>query len=206
MSDPVVANIIKSGAVLWYAAVGTAIPDETTVAFGAAWSGVWARVGYTKEPLALAYESEEMDITVDEVLAPVARRRTGEGATLETVLAELTAAYLQLAASDQDDVTETAAASEQKAYEETGLGGQPVLQEYAWGFEGMYIISDGTLEPIRVFVHKGTAMLNGPLEFSKKSDDYTGVSIQIKALADTTQDQGQELLLFQRMTAEASGE
>ena len=48
------------------------------------------------------------------------------------------------------------------------------------------------------------AMLNGALEFSQKSDDYVGVPIQIKALADTTQTAGEKLVLFQRVTAEAT--
>jgi hypothetical protein len=204
MSTPAVANIIKSGAVLWKAPTGESNPDETSVAYGASWGGNWERLGYTKEPLTLAYESEEFDIEVDEVLAAVKRVRTGEGLTLETVLAELTAEYLQEAASDQDTVSETAQGASQKPYEETGLGGEPLLSEYKWGFEGLFVNASGDEEPVRVFIHKATATLNGELEFSQKSDDYTGVPIQIKALADTTQSAGQELMLFQRVTGETS--
>ena len=53
MATPVVANILKTGAVLWNVPTGETVPDETSVAVGAAWGGNWARVGYTKEPLAL---------------------------------------------------------------------------------------------------------------------------------------------------------
>lgn len=202
MSNPSVTNVIHTGAILWYAPTGEAKPDETTVDFGDAWGGNWARVGYTKAPLTFAYESEEADINTEEELAPIKRFRTSENLTIETTLAELTAAYLQLAAANQDTVTETAAGASQDGYEETGLGGDAVMTEKAFGFECRFIESDGTEQPIRLFVHKATAMINGALEFSQKSDDYPGVPIQIKALTDTTQSAGQKLALFQRVTAE----
>ena len=202
MSNPVVTNLIKTGAVVWVAPVAEANPDETTVDFGDAWGGNWARVGYTKEQLALAYESEEFDLAVEEVLAPVKRFRIGEGLTLETILAEVTAEYLQLAAGNQTTVSTTGAGAGQYGYEETGLGGVVALTEKKWGFEGLLVDSAGADQPIRVFVHKATAMLNGALEFSKKSSDYPGIPIQLKALADTSQSVGKELLVWQRVTAE----
>jgi len=202
MGTPSVTNLVKTGAVLWEAPVGESKPDATTVDFGDSWGGNWERAGYTKAPFTAAYESEEADITVEEVLAAVKRFRIGESLVCETVLAELTAEYLQLAASNQDTVSEVAAGASQDGYEETGLGGEVVLTERAWGVEGMFIESDGTEQPIRIFIHKGTAVLNGALEFSKKGDDYPGIPIQIKALADTSQSRGQELMLWQRVTAE----
>jgi hypothetical protein len=204
MSNPVVANVIKSGARLYVAPTGESNPDETSVAYGAAWGGNWARVGYTKAPLVMAYTSEEFDVEVEEELGPIKRRRVRETMTLETVLAELTAAYLQIAASDQDSVSETPAGGAQKAYEETGLGGEAILTEKKWGFEGLFITSGGDEEPIRLFVHIGTAMVNGNLEFSQKTTDYTGIPIQIKALADTSQSEGQKFCLFQRVTSETT--
>lgn len=204
MGTPVVANIVKSGAWLYNAPIAEANPDETTVDYGADWGGNWVRVGFTKAPLSAAYDSEEFDIEVEEELAAVKRKRVKESGTWETVLAELTAEYLQLAASNQDAVSETAAAAAQKGYEETGLGGEPELTEKKWGIEGLFINASGDLEPIRIFMHKGTARLNGPLEFSQKTTDYVGISIQIKALADTTQSAGRKLWIFQRVVAEAS--
>ena len=202
MATPAVVNITHTGAVLWYAPVGEANPDETTVAYGGSWGGNWARVGYTKAPLTLAYESEESDVTVEEELAPVKRFRIGENLIVETVLAELTLTYLELAGADQDTVTTTAAAAGQDAYEAAGLGGDAVMTEKKWGFEWRHIESDGTAQPARCFIHKGTAMINGALEFSQKADDYPGTPIQIKALTDTTQSAGQKLCLFERVTGE----
>lgn len=207
MATPTVANVLKSGASIWYAATGTAEPDETTVAYGAAWGGTWAQVGFTKEPLVFAYEDEHYDIEVQEHLAPIKRVRTKENLTVETVLAELTASYLLLANARDitTGVATTAAGAAQKGFEEAGLGGVAELEEMAWGFEGQFIDSTGVSQPVRVFIHKGTAKLNGNLEFSKKTDDYVGIPIQIKALADTTQDPGEELCIFQRVTAPITG-
>jgi len=203
MGTPVVANIIKSGAWLYSAPVGEANPDETSVIYGAAWAGNWERVGFTKAPLTALYDSEEFDVEVEEELAPVKRWRIKETGVWETILAELTAEYLQLAASNQDTVSETAAAGGQKAYEETGLGGEVVLTEKKWGIEGLFLNANGDEEPIRIFMHKGTGRLNGPLEFSQKTTDYVGTNLQIKALTDTTQSAGQKLWMFQRVTAES---
>jgi hypothetical protein len=204
VANPVVANLIKSGARVYNAPVGESNPSETSVAYGAAWGGNWVRVGYTKEVLLAIYESEEFDMEVDEELGPVKRRRVKENLRLETTLAELTGEYLQLAAGNQDSVTETPAAGGQTAYEETGIGGVPILTEKKWGFEGLFLSAAGVEFPIRTFIHIATAMLNGNLEFSQKSTDYVGVPIQIKALADTSQSAGQKFWLFQRVTAAAS--
>lgn len=205
MADPVVSQIIKSGAILWYAPVGETIPDETTVAFGGDWGGNWERVGYTKEPLTMAYEDERAVIAVEEHLGPVREFRTSEDLKLETVLAELTGGYLKLAAGgDPDDVVSTPAGAGQVAFEEMFMGDEVAVPEFAWGFEGLYLDASGAEFPLRVFIWKGTAKLNGGLEFSKKSDDYVGAPIQIHALVDPDQDEGERLVQFQRVTAEAS--
>lgn len=202
MANPVVANILKTGAVLWYAPTGETVPDETSVAFGGAWGGNWARVGYTKEPLALIYTDTRHSIKVQEVLGVVREFRIEEDAMLETVLAELTGAYLQLAAGGQGTLASTAAGAGQKAYEQITLGGEEEITEKSWGFEGIYLDASGNDFPVRVFVHKGTAKINGNIEFSKKSDDYVGIPIQIHVLADTSS--SDRMFTFQRVTAAAT--
>lgn len=202
MAVPAVVDITHTGAWLYNAPVGEANPDETTVAYQGAWGGNWVRVGYTKAPLTVAYESEESDVNVEEELPPVKRFRISENLTLETVLAEMTAAYLQLAAANQDSISETAAGAAQDAYESTGLGGDAVMSEKKWGIEWRHIETDGTAQPARLFIHRGTAMINGNLEFSQKADGYPGIPIQIKALSDTAQNAGQKLCLWERVTAE----
>lgn len=204
MGDPVVTNIVHSGAKLYQAPVGEPNPDETTVNFDDPWGGNWARVGYTKAPLTFAYESEEADINVEEELAPVKRKRIRENLTIETTLAELTGEYVQLAASNQDAVTTTAPGAAQKGFEETGLGGKELLTEMKWGFEARAVLADGSEQPVRIFVHIATARLNGNLQFTQKTEDTPGIPIQIKALADTSQAAGQKLCIFQRVTAAAT--
>lgn len=205
MANPVVANIVKSGAVLWYAPFGETKPDETSVAYGAAWGGNWARVGYTKDPLVIVYEDERHRAEVEEELTAVREWRISESVRFETVLAELTAAYLELArGGDPAEVVSTSAGAGQNAYEELKFGGDAVPNEYAYGFEGTYLNSSGVTFAIRVFIHKGVAKLNGEMTFSKRDDDYTGVPIQINALVDTTQSAGQKLVQFQRVTAAAT--
>jgi len=187
---------------MYQAPVGEAFPSETTVVYGAAWGGNWARIGYTKEALTVTYEDERADIHVEEVLAAVKRIRISEAGLMETVLAELTAAYLSFTAGGQGTVSETAAGAAQRAYEQLTLGGQVKLDEVAIGVEGLFISSGGSDFPIRVYMPKCTTVLNGVLEFSKKSDDYTGVPIQAEALADTSNND--RVLVFQRVTAEVT--
>lgn len=206
MANPIVANIIKSGAVLWYAPVDEDPPSTLVPVYGDPWGGEWVRVGFTKAPLTLAYTSTEAEIAVEEELASVKRVRTAEALTVETVLAELTAAYLQLAGSNQTTGGGAAATGAQKAYESAGLGGRAALKEYQWGFEGLHITSGGNDEPIRFLIHKGTAMINGNLEFSQKTDDYSGIPIQIKALAKTDESTGEKLCMYYRFTSEISAE
>lgn len=202
MGTPVVTNILKTGAWVYYAPTGESEPDETSVAYQAAWGGNWARIGYTKEPLTLTYESEEMDIEVEEVLAPVRRHRIKETAMFETMLSETTAAYLQLVGGGQGTVSTTAAGAGQKGYEEITIGNEPLLTEKAWGFEGLYVDTAGVEQPVRVFIYKGTARVNGGLEFSQKTDDYVGIPLQVNALADTSS--SNRLFKFQRVTASAT--
>lgn len=204
MSNPVVAQLIKSGAVLYQGPVGETPPAITTVAYGTAWGGNWIRLGYTKSPLTVAYESTEVDLEVEEVLAALNRLRIGEKMTLETTLAELTAEYIQAAASEALGITTVAAGAGTMGYEQTGLGGEVDLAQHAWGIEGRYVDSSNNVLPIRMIVWKGTGRLNGNLEFSWKTADYTGIPIQIQALADTTQSVGAQLCRIQRATAPAA--
>jgi len=204
VSQPTVADVVKSGAVIWFADVDTTKPTATNTDYNENWPSGWTRLGYTSAPVALAYESTEMDITVEEELAAIDRVRVAEAATIETTIAELTAEYFALAAGGQTIVTRTAQSATVKGNESTGLGGVANIEQQAWGVEGLYLTKNGVNEPIRFFFHKGTAMLNGPMSFSQKDTETTGVTLQIKALADTTQNAGQKLVQFYRVLTELS--
>lgn len=206
MSDPVVANVIVGGATVWYAPEGEAKPDDTTVGYGAAWGGNWKRVGYTKAPVAVAYESSEMEVEVEEVTGPIDRLLTSETGRIETMLAEIAGEYIALA-TGQDPataVTTTAAGASQVGFDEVGIGGTAFLEKFAWGFEGRRPDANGNVLPIRFFVHRATAQMNGTLEFSNKSGNYPGIPLQVKALIDDSQAVGQKLFQIQIMTAPAT--
>lgn len=200
MGNPDVFQIMKSNAILWYAPVGEAEPDETTVAAGASWGGNWARLGATKEPLTMLYEDERADVNIEEVLSPVHRFRISESLMLETVLAELDADYMQLMTGGT--VSTTAAGAGQVGFDDLPVGDEAFLDEYAFGFEGTYVDSNGDELPLRVFIYRANAKLNGELAFSKREDDYTGVPIQIQALSDSTT--LGNLFKFQKVTAVAT--
>lgn len=193
-----VADIFLGPVVIYRAPTGEAVPDETTIAFGEAWGGNWTKLGYTKTPTSMNYETEEFDVLIQESLAPVKRRKTAENLTIETTLAELTAANMAIAVGGT--VVSTVAGAGQRAFDELEVGDEPVLDEYAWGLEGEYMDASGDSFPVRFFVHKGTAKLGGGLEFGK--EDYPGITLQIKALADLTKNEGERLFVMQKVTAE----
>lgn len=198
-----IADLLKSKATIWIAPVGTAQPDETTVAAGAAWGGAWVKLGWTKEPVKMKYETEEMEFMVDQILGPLDRRKINEHVTFETILAEATALNLAYASGGESgDVTSTAAGASQKAFEEIQIGGDPFMEKYAVGFEGILYDSTDTAQPVRVFMTRATLFLNGELEFSQANDDYVGIPCQVKGLADTGN--SNRMFKWQRVTAPAS--
>lgn len=195
MSTPNVFNILKSGAVVWYAPVGEAFPDPAVIGAGDDWAGNWERIGSTKTPTALKYTTDEHSATVDEFLGAVRRFRINEALALETTMAELTADYLALATG----MTASLAGSG-TPYEELVVGDTPCLPELEWGFEGILCGQTGIDTPVRFFIPRGTAKLNGDLTFSQKDNDYTGVPLQVNALADVDDltDPGR-MFVFQRV-------
>jgi hypothetical protein len=202
MADPVMANIIKSGAVMWYAPVGETLPDETDVDAGDAWGGNWVRVGYTNAPVVLTYDDSRMQVQVQEFLGPLNEWRTAETVQMTTTLAELIADYLALLVDGT--VSEVAAGASQKAYEELDVGDQAQVTKYSVGFEGIrYDASDNAL-PVRVFFEVATLEINGAMEWSKRTDSYVNVPILIKGfVADPDAGSGY-VFKFQRVTAPAS--
>lgn len=193
-----VANILMGGARVFYAPVATAAPDDDT-AYGGTWTS-WTEVGFTTTPLAVAMSREEYDIQVQQRIGTVKRRITNEDIILETTLAEVTADNIQLAIGG--DVTDTGAGVGQVGKEELDAGGDFLLDERAWGFEGLYVDSSGTQWPARLFIWKATSTMNGNIEFSKEAE--AGIPLQIKALVDTSKAVGVDKFQFQRVLAAAS--
>lgn len=193
-------NVIVGPAKVWYAPVGTALPDETSVAFDASWGGSWTQLGFTKTPISFNYQTTVFEVEVEQVNGAIKQTKTKEVATIETTLAELTGDNLALATDGT--LTSTAAGAGQKAYERVVGGGDPTISEYAWGFEGEYVDDAGASFPIRFFLYRGSAIMNGALTFAKA--DYPGIPLQVKALNDTSKATGAQIFEFHRVTAAAT--
>ena len=195
-----VTDILVTPATIYYAPVGEALPDESSIDYGEAWGGNWTNLGYTLEPVALSYETETFELEVEQITLPVRRVRTKETVMIETSLAEMTGANLALVVDGT--VTTTAAGVGQVGFDEILAGGSVDLSEYAWGFEGFRVTSANVRLPVRMFLYRGNAVLNGQLTFAKGAG--VGIPIQIKALPDTTQDAGEQILVIHNVTAVAT--
>lgn len=195
-----VTDILITPARVYKAPVGEALPDESSISYDEAWGGNWVDVGYTLTPVTLNYTREVFELMVEQVNGAVKRRVTGEQAIIETTLAESTPTNISYAIGGT--VTTTAAGAGQVAYQELKAGGAFTIGELAWGLEGLYENSAGAQFPIRIFLYKATAILNGPLSFAKAAG--LGVPIQISGLNDTAKTVGQQLISLQRVTAVAT--
>lgn len=195
-----VTDILITPAAVWRSPVGEALPDESSVAYGAAWGGNWVDVGHTLQPVTVAYNREIFDLMVEQVPGPVKRRVTSEQVIIESVLSDVTPDNVQLAIGGS--VTTTAAGSGQVGFQDLDAGGDIALDERQWGLEGLYEDSAGAQFPVRIFVYKATSVLNGPLNFAKAAG--VGVPISITALNDTGKSVGSQLIKFQRVTAAAT--
>lgn len=195
-----VTDILVTPAKIYRAPVATAVPDETSVAYGAAWGGAWVDLGYTLEPVSLSYEAETFKLMVEQLTAPVRSVRQEETVSIETVLAEITGANLGLVLDGT--VTTTAAGAAQTGYDAVEAGGSPAISEYAWGFEGYRLGASNVKLPVRVFVYRGVAVLNGQLTFAKSAG--VGIPLRIEVLPDTEKVAGKQLLLIHNVTAAAS--
>ncbi len=185
MSDPVVANIIKTGAIMWYAPLGEALPSESTVGYGDDWAGNWERVGFTNAPLTLLYEDTRHTTRIEEMIGPIKDWRISEDASFETVLAEIDTDYIGLLV-DQATVA-TAGGPAQKAFDSLAVGGNGLVTQYAVGVEGFRFDTEATpvQQPVRIFFTIASFAPNGPIEFSNVADSYPNVPIKVKGFADT---------------------
>jgi hypothetical protein len=196
-----VSDIIASPAAILYAPSGTAIPDETSVAYAtyASWTS-WTLLGYTSAPATLTMERETEQLSVQQVLAAVREVVTAEALSIKTTLAQFDGALLAILLGGAN--TNTSAGAAQKAYSEVAFGGNPQLTEYAFAIEGYRVDAAGTKQPVRVFIHKGVIKAMGDITFDKAA--MVGIPIEIHALANTSLSDGANLGKIHVVTAPAS--
>lgn len=187
---------------LWRAPVGEANPDETTVAYNAAWGGNWVSMGDFIEGsgVSLSMAEDFTKVYTEQSTAPVTAVRTKREIMITATLAEHSVANLEVLLGATADTT--AAGASQKGYSEIDIGSQSDIDFYKWGVEGFRYDSAGTAQPVRYVFHKGYARLAGDIAFSKS--DPTGIPIEITILADRSQSTGQELGTELTVTAAAT--
>lgn len=188
------SDILVSPARIFYAPVGEAFPDETSVAVGAAWGGNWVDLGYTIDPISVNLATETFDMRVQQSIVPVKKVRTSIDATIETKLAELSGANLTLVTDGTK--TTTAAGASQKGFDSIVVDGEKTdISMYSFGIEGVRVHSTNARLPVRVFIPQGTIETTGAIEFS--SNAGVGIPVKITALADTNGD----VLVIHNVTA-----
>lgn len=89
-------NLIQGPATIYGATFGATEPAAITDAFGVGWTDL----GGTKEGITLNIEQTYSDLTVDQIIDVVDRRRTARMVSIGTSLAEATLANLALAISN----------------------------------------------------------------------------------------------------------
>lgn len=193
-----VSDLFAGPVAVYYSNYATTLPADT-LAVGGAWPAGWTRWGFTKDPLKVAYNFDQLDYMIQEALAAVHRIRSKEELLIECVLAELTPQAMHLAMDGQ--VTTTAPGAGQPGKDEFTVGGDVKLTVRQWGFEGDYIDEDAANFPIRAFVWRATAVTGGQLTFGKT--ETLGLPIKISALEDTTKAKLQRLWKFQKITEPA---
>lgn len=187
---------------LYRAPTGTANPDETTVAFGAAWGGAWVDMGDFLEgsPISISMPETFTEVYTERSTAAKNAVRTRREQTIKATLAEHSVA--NLATVLQGTATATAAGASQKGYSDIPFGSQSETTFYKWGVEATRKDSAGTQQPVRWFLHKGYLKLAGDTAYAKQNP--TGVPIEIKILADGSQAAGSEMGTLQIVTAAAT--
>lgn len=194
-----IADILHGPVAIKYAPVGTALPADS-VAFGGVWPTGWLDFGYTQAPLTLNYTFDELDIEVEQELAPLDRIRIKETVELSSVLAELTAKNVGVMMNGI--VTLTDAGAKQVGKEEVEVGGDRNLNKYAFAFEGLYIDSTGNKFPRRFFLYRGTCRVDGEIASGKEAN--ANLPFTIKGLVDTSKSSGKNLFKWQTVKAAAT--
>ncbi len=196
------ADILIGPGRLFQAPLAEANPDETTVAYGAAWGGSWVTMGdfLEGEGVALSIEEEFTKVYTEQSTAPKNAVRTRREAVLSVSLAEHSVTNMALILDGT--ATTTAAGAGQKAFSDIPFGTNSDVDFYKWGIEGLRKDTADNNQAVRYFFHKGFIGLSGDLDFAKQNP--TGVPIEITILGDGSQTAGEEIGTLQIITANAT--
>lgn len=201
---PKVSELMMSGATIYRAPIGTTVPAKT-LGYGEAWPVGWENVGLTSTPALLAYDFETESARVQQALADVARSKAGEGARLETLLAQVKNANAHEIAAGGGKVTSNAIPGVgTPAYSQFDIGGVSCMDVYMWGLEGKHCDEEtGDLLPVRAFIWRGTVMEGYELTFDLRA--YAeGLALMVGALEDIDRPLDERLYQWYVITAPAT--
>lgn len=188
---------------LYRAPLAEANPDESTVAYDAAWGGNWANMGEFLEgsPIVLSINEEFTDVYTEQSTSAKNSVRTRRTVMIKGTLAEHSVANMAVMLQATAENT-AAAGGGQKGFSEIPFGDGADVTFYKWGIEATRKDSNGTQQPVRWFLNKGRIRLAGDLNYAKQNP--TGVPFEILILGDSTQSDGEELGVLQIVTAAAT--
>lgn len=188
---------------LYRAPLATANPDESTVAFGAAWGGSWTDMGDLIEgsPVTLSMPEEFTKVYTEQSTSAKNAVRTRREPMIKCSLAEHSIANMAIVLQGTAETT-AAAGGGQKGFSEIPFGDQSEVDFYKWGIEAFRKDSSDNIHPVRWFFHKGYIRMSGDTAYAKRTP--TGVPVEITILGDGSQTAGEELGILQIVTAQAT--
>lgn len=196
-------DVILGPGRLYRAPVATANPDESTVAWGAAWGGSWTDMGDFPEgsPITIVMNEEVYKVYSEQSTVAQAVTRTRRECTIKGALLELSVANMAIALQGTAETT-AAAGGGQKGYSEIPFGAQTDVTLYKWGIEALRVDSNNANQPKRWFFHKGFFQMKGDIQYSKTKESM--LPFEITVIGDDTQTAGEELGIEQTVTAAAT--
>ena len=203
-----VYDLLLTGARVYVAPVGEALPDGNTIGVGTAWGGNWTDLGTISQALNLVIEEERHDFKDQRYMQAVGQARKSMVHKFASALGEVNAAnvaYVQ-GYDPADVVTTTAAGASQIGHELVTFGSGSAcarkVKEWAIGIEGVACTSAGDPSFLRVYLTKATFMPNGDQVFDAEGENVM-LPFMATGLVDTAQPGGIPYR-WERMTAVAT--
>lgn len=195
-------DVLIGEANLLYAPKGTTKPSDSTVDVNdfASWPSGWVHFGYTESGPNFTYTYETAEVRAQQSGAPLKRRKTTEALTITANLLQFEALHIALATGGA--VTHTAAGAGQKEVDRIVGGGESVLDEYMFAWESYREDANGDLQPVRMFLPKGTIRQNG--ETVNARDGAKIIPVQVEALLDDSLPVGEQLYDMRVVTGPAT--
>lgn len=196
-------DVIIGPGKLWRAPVATANPDESTVAYGAAWGGSWTDMGDFPEgsPITLSLKEEIYKVYSEQTTVAQAVTRTRREVMIKGSLLELSVANWAIALQGTAENT-PAAGGGQKGFDDIPFGSQTDVTLYKWGIEALRVDSANVNQPIRWFLHKGFFQMTGDTQYAKTKE--SALPFEITIVGDSGQSAGEELGILQIVSANAT--